>query len=97
MAPDVADTEVRHVLARLPIVQIIPDPDDETTWDYVAIARPQEAQTTSLNELGLEAADNTLISHIVTAADPGEVRAKKYVKSSLEYLVLRWTMTFTLS
>lgn len=97
VAPAVTDTEVREVVARLPIIQITPDDSDETTWDYIAIARPHEANTTSLNELGLETANNTLVSHVVMNAEAGELRAKKYVKTSLEYLVIRWTMTFTLS
>jgi len=97
VAPAVTDTEVREVVARLPILQITPDDSDDTSWDYVTIARPHEANTTSLNELGLETANNTLIAHVVTDPDAGESRAKKYVKSSLEYLVVRWTMTFTLS
>ena len=97
VAPAVSDTSVRAVVARLPIIQITPDPDDETSWDYITIARPHEANTTALNELGLETANNTLISHVVTDPESGQVRAQKFVKSSLEYLVVRWTMTFTLS
>lgn len=96
VAPAVTDGEVRDVVARLPIIQVIPESPDSNTWDYVAIARPHEALTPSLNELGLEAANHTLISHFVTAPAAGEERAQKFVKSSLEYLVVRWTMTFSL-
>lgn len=98
VAPAATDSEVRQVLARLPIVQVEYDAEaNPNQWTYVAIAKPAVAVTGQLNELGLESANGTLISHFVTQPDPGEVRARKYVKSTLEYLVVRWTLTLSLS
>jgi len=98
VAPAATDTEVRQVIARLPIVQVVYDEAaDPNTFTYVAIAKPSEATTGSLNELGLESANQTLISHYVTEPAAGETRAKKFPKSTLEYLVVRWSLTLTLS
>ncbi len=92
VAPDVEDTELRSVVARLPIIQV--RPVSATSWTYVAIARPPEALTASLNELSLESMNNTLISHYIEPAIDN--RAQKHVKTSLEYLVIQWTLTFTI-
>lgn len=108
VAPEVGDTEVRSVVAKLPIVQVTspastspspspsPSPDNPTTlWTYVAIARPHEALTTSLNELAVETLNGTLFSHYVTPVDDSG-RATRYVKSSLEYLIVRWSFSLEL-
>lgn len=95
VAPELTDTEIRSVVARLPILQV--NFESDTSWTYVAIAKPHQANTMSLNELTLETFNNTLISHFVTIPDPGETRSKKFIKSSLEYLVVRWTLTFDLA
>jgi hypothetical protein len=105
VAPETTDTEIRSVIAKLPIVQVTspastspspspsPSPDNPTSmWTYVAIARPHEALTTSLNELGVETLNGTLFSHYITPVDDTG-RATKYVKSSLEYLVIRWSFS----
>lgn len=95
VAPAVTDTRIRSLVYRIPILQA--NTVSNTSWTYVAVARPHEALTTSLNELTLETLNGTLISHYVEPAPPGEVRAEKHVKSSLEYLVIQWTLTFDLS
>jgi hypothetical protein len=92
--PDVSDTAIRSLVLRIPIIQT--DVVDNTVT-YTAIARPHQGLTSALNELTLETMNNTLISHYVEQSAPGEVRAKKHVKSSLEYLVIRWSLTFTLN
>jgi hypothetical protein len=108
VGPALTDTEVRSVIAKLPIVQVTspgsaspspglsPSPSNPTsTWTYIAIARPHEALTTSLNELGVETLNGTLFSHYITPVDDTG-RATKYVKSSLEYLVVKWTFSLEL-
>jgi hypothetical protein len=97
VAPAADDQAIRQVVAKLPIIQVIPDESVENTWSYVAIARPTEALTASLNELGIETQNGTLISHFVTNPVGDEVRSHKYAKSSLEYLVIQWSLTFNLS
>lgn len=97
VAPASSDTEVRQVIARLPIVQVTYDAGvDPNTFTYVAVAKPAEATTGSLNELGLEAANGTLISHYVTEVGDDGTRARKFAKSTLEYLVVRWSLTLSL-
>jgi len=95
VAPALTDTKIRSLVYRIPIIQA--NTVSATSWTYVAVARPYEALTTSLNELTLETLNGTLISHYVEPALPGEVRAEKHVKSSLEYLVIQWTLTFNLN
>lgn len=92
--PASTDTSIRSLVLRIPIIQT--DVSDNTIT-YTAIARPHQGITSALNELTLETMNNTLISHYVDQSDPGEVRAKKHVKTSLEYLVIRWSLTFTLN
>lgn len=103
VAPAITDDEIRSVVARLPIIQVTstpvtspspsPSPESTTTmWSYVAAGRPHEALSTSINELGVETLNGTLFSHFVTeAGDDG--RARKYVKTSLEWLIVRWTFS----
>ena len=92
--PATTDVAIRSLILRIPIIQT--DVTDNTVT-YTAIARPHQGLTASLNELTLETMNNTLISHYVEQSAPAEVRAKKHVKSSLEYLVIRWSLTFTLN
>lgn len=93
VAPADTDTEVRRVITKLPIVQV--ENTSETSWTYVAVASKGEAVTPALNELGLEAANGTLMSHYVTPSN-GDGRATTYPKVSGEFLVIRWTLEFTL-
>ncbi len=93
VAPASTDTVVRSVVAKIPIVQVIANEDG--SWTYVAIAGKNEAVTPAINELGLESANGTLISHFVTEATQNG-RARKYPKSSAEHLVIRWTLSFSL-
>jgi hypothetical protein len=97
VAPAVTDDSMREVIARLPIILVDPDETAENTWTYVAIARPVEALSAIINEFGVESENETLISHFVTATLPGESRSEKFSKSSLEYLVIRWTFTLNLN
>ena len=94
--PALTDTAVRSVVGRIPIAQVTPDESDPYSWTYIGIAKPNQANTLSLNELGLEAFNKSLISHYVTQTASGSTRAQKYIKTPLEYLVVRWTLTFTL-
>lgn len=93
VAPATTDTEMRRVITRLPIVQV--ESTSDTSWTYVAVAGKADAVTPALNELGLEASNNTLISHYITpSADSG--RATTYPKVAGEFLVIRWTLEFNL-
>ena len=95
IAPASTDTEIRASLIKLPIIRV--DKLSENQWTYVAIAEPFQALTTSLNEMTLETFNGTLISHYVTLPEAGQVRSKRLVKTSLFYLVIRWTFTLTLA
>lgn len=95
VAPDVSDTEVRSVIDKIPIVAV--DSMDDATWVYTAIAGKLQAVSPAINEFAIEAANGTLISHFITAPEGVGLRAKKYAKSGAEYLVVKWTMTLTLT
>lgn len=95
VAPAVSDTAVRRVVARIPIVMVQTDSADSIT--FIGIAKPHEALSGSINEFGIESSNLTLFSHFITQPEVGETRARKYPKSSLEYLVVRWTIRLTLN
>lgn len=95
VGPQVEDTSMRSTVARIPIATT-EDGNLTNEWAYVAVARPHEAISPMLNEFGVESANGTLISHYVTAADSSG-RATRYCKTSLEYLVIRWTYSFTVA
>lgn len=95
VAPAVEDTSMRSTVARIPI-STTEDGNLTNEWAYVAVARPHEAISPMLNEFGVESANGTLISHYVSAADESG-RATRYCKTSLEYLVIRWTYSFTVA
>jgi hypothetical protein len=97
VAPAVTDEDIREVIARLSITLVEPDLTVDNAWTYTAIARPVEALSALINEFGVESENGTLISHFITATPPGDVRSEKFSKSSLEYLVVRWTFTLTLN
>jgi hypothetical protein len=95
VGPAVTDTGMRSTVARIPIATT-EDGDYSNEWSYVAVARPHEAISPLLNEFGVESANGTLISHFVAAEDTTG-RATRYCKTSLEYLVIRWTYTFAVA
>ena len=57
---------------------------------YTAVAKPEDAISNDINEFGLFSNDGTMMAHFVTDPDIGG-RAKKYQKTALLYLVIRWT------
>jgi hypothetical protein len=95
VGPAITDTGMRSTVARIPITTT-EDGAYSNEWSYVAVARPHEAISPLLNEFGVESADGTLISHFVAAED-ATGRATRYCKTSLEYLVIRWTYTFAVA
>lgn len=95
VGPAVTDTVVRKTVARIPITST-EDGAFSNAWSYVAVARPHEAISPLLNEFAVESADGTLISHFVSEADSSG-RSTRYCKTSLEYLVIKWSYTFTLA
>jgi len=96
--PAATDIKIRSSIAKRPIVQADRTISGNTSSvTYGAVARPAQAITSSLNELTVETINNTLVSHYVEIPAPGEVRAKKHIKSSLEYLIVRWTFTIELN
>jgi len=95
VGPSITDTSMRSTVARIPITTT-EDGAFSNEWSYVAVARPNEAISPLLNEFGVESANGTLISHYVSPAD-STGRATRYCKTSLEYLVVRWTYTFTIA
>ena len=95
VGPAITDASMRSTVARIPIATT-EDGNLSNEWSYVAVARPHEAISPLLNEFGVESSNGTLISHFVTAAD-STGRATRYCKTSLEYLVIRWTYTFTIA
>lgn len=95
VGPQITDLALRAVTARIPIIHT-EDGANSTTWSYVAVARPHEAISPIINELGVETRAGTLISHYVTDADDAG-RSLRYCKTSLEYLVIRWTYELSLT
>jgi hypothetical protein len=95
VGPVVTDTKMRSTVARIPITTT-EDGAYSNEWSYVAVARPHEAISPLLNEFGVESANGTLISHFVAPEDLTG-RATRYCKTSLEYLVIRWTYTFAVA
>jgi len=91
----IADTYIRRPEARIPIV-VTEDGDKPNVWHYVAVARPHEALTPVINELGVETRNGTLISHYISEED-STGRATRYVKTSLEYLIIKWRYELTLA
>lgn len=90
VAASITDTYVRMPVARIPIV-LTEDAAETNSWYYVAVARPHEALAPIINELGVETRNGTLVSHYITDSDPTLAgRAQRYVKTSLEYLIIRW-------
>jgi len=86
----ITDTYVRMPVARIPIV-LTEDATTTNSWYYVAVARPHEALAPVINELGVETRNGTLVSHYITDSDPSlGGRATRYVKTALEYLIIRW-------
>ena len=57
---------------------------------YTAVVRPEDAISNDINEFGLFSNDGTMMAHFVTEPAIGG-RAKKYQKTALLYLVIRWT------
>jgi hypothetical protein len=57
---------------------------------YTSVVRPEDAISTDINEFGLFSQDGTMLAHFVTDPDMSG-RAKKYNKTALLYLVIRWT------
>lgn len=90
----VTDTSMRATTARIPIVTT-QDGENGNRWYYIAVARPHEAISPIINELGVETRNGTLISHYITAPDAAGL-ATKYTKTSLEYLVIRWRYELSL-
>ena len=95
VGPAVTDMAMRSTVARIPITTT-EDGAFTNEWSYVAVARPHEAISPLLNEFGVESANGTLISHFIAPEDTTG-RATRYCKTSLEYLVIRWTYTFTVA
>ncbi len=95
VGPEITDTSMRSAVARIPIATT-EDGALSNEWSYVAVARPHEAISPLLNEFGVESSNGTLISHYVSPAD-STGRSTRYCKTSLEYLVVRWTYTFTIA
>jgi len=60
---------------------------------YTAVLKTEAGNSDSINELGLLSEDGTMLSHFVTPADPGlGGRAKRYEKTNLLYMVVRWRL-----
>lgn len=91
----ISDTYVRRPEARIPII-LTEDGDKPNVWHYVAVARPHEALTPVINELGVETRNGTLISHYISEEDTTG-RATRYIKTSLEYLIIKWRYELTLA
>jgi hypothetical protein len=59
---------------------------------FTAVAKQEEANSAVINEFGLLSEDGTMLAHFVTEADPLTGRAKRYNKTPLLYMVVRWTI-----
>lgn len=100
--PTHSDTAMRRQNFVAPIVQVIPGNTVTRTAVYVAIVRPDDANTGSveapyINELGLLATNGTLLAHYVTPEDLTNATrpSLKYAKSNLQWLVIKWEIEFT--
>ena len=97
--PAFTDTAMRKSFFEAPIVQVAPSIEDR--FYYIAIIRPEDGNTDNedlrpyIDELGLLAANGTLLAHYITPADPLDATiATQYAKSTVEWLVIRWEIEF---
>lgn len=95
-----ADTYVRKPMQSIPILQVTdPATPSELHAKYVAMVDPDGFTTDTgdplrpyINELGLMAANGTLLAHYITPLD-GLV-ATRFTKTDLEWLVVEWDIEF---
>lgn len=90
--PKADETTMRQEICRCPIAHV--ETDDLTKESTMtAVALPEQASSTGINELGLLTVDGTMVAHFVTPADMTG-RATKYVKEpGLLNMVTRWRLT----
>lgn len=101
VAPLASDTYVRKPIQSIPILQVTdPAVPSSTRATYIALVDPDGLTTDVgdpdkpyINELGLLAANGTLLAHYVTAADGGG-NATQYTKTDLEWFVVEWEIEF---
>ena len=89
VAPQPGEDEMRVEIHREFIANVETD-EVNLKNIYTAVARPEDAISNDVNELGLFSNDGTMMAHFVTEPDISG-RAKKYQKTALLYLVIRWT------
>jgi hypothetical protein len=100
-APAYYDTAMRKTIMTTPLVQITQSGmTEERRIHYSSILDPIEGVTSSdnpdrpfIDELGIEAANGTLLAHYVSDADSSG-RTLKQVKTNLEWLVIDWEIQF---
>lgn len=99
VAPASTDTYVRKAILDAPILQA-EDPGvvGAKRAKYTAIVAPDALTTGAtdrpfIDELGLVAANGTLLAHYVTPAD-GSGNTTKFSKTSLEWLIIEWEIDY---
>ncbi len=94
-APLDTETELRQSIFGAPVAHVETDSINKRIT-YTAVIKTENANSDSINELGLLSEDGTMFSHFVTPADPGSGRATKYEKTDLLYMVVRWKLIPTI-
>lgn len=91
------DTEeaMRHPIFEAPVAHVETDSINKRIT-YTVVVKTENANSDSINELGLLSEDGTMFSHFVTPADPVSGRATKYEKTDLLYMVVRWKLIPTI-
>jgi len=89
VAPQPQEDKMRRELHREYIANV---ESDEIRMQnvYTSVVSVESAISDDINEFGLFSEDSTMMAHFVTDPDMSG-RARKYQKTALLYLVVRWT------
>lgn len=89
VAPLPEEESMRREIHREALANV--ETDEENLKNiYTAVVKPEDSISSDINEFGLFSQDGTMLAHFVTDPDLSG-RAKKYDKTALLYLVIRWT------
>lgn len=91
VAPDPGEREIRSLVEALPIQTTLKNGMEFT---FSALARPEQAVSTDINELALLTRSGLMVAHYVTPVDG--VRAEKKPKSTY-FWIIEWTLRFDLT
>lgn len=90
--PDPSETEIRDLVEALPILI-----SEEVIGGirYSGIAQLHQANSDDINEFAILTKDETMVAHFVAEEVAPLGRATKYPKTTIMYLIIRWTLLYT--